>query len=162
MSSRTTASRASRGRWALICASLLLAGCASYELPPFPTSHPAHPQAPAAAEPARSRTLAYTPADVPSVRPVPPVAATPHDAHGSLSTAGTSPTVVGEGEVVATSPNASQVVVDHGPIEGFMEAMTMGYRVDPASLLADLKPGDKVRFTIDVERRAIIQIDKLP
>jgi Cu/Ag efflux protein CusF len=143
-------------------ASLLLAGCASYELPPFPTSHPAHPQAPAAAEPARSRTLAYTPADVPSVRPVPPVAATPHDAHGSPSTAGTSPTVVGEGEVVATSPNASQVVVDHGPIEGFMEAMTMGYRVDPASLLADLKPGDKVRFTIDVQRRAIIQIDKLP
>jgi Cu/Ag efflux protein CusF len=147
--------------WALMWASLLLAGCASYELPPFPISHPAHPQALAGAEPARSQTLAYTPADVPSVRPVPPVAATPHDAHGSPSTVGAS-TVVGEGEVVATAPKASQVVVDHGPIEGFMEAMTMGYRVDPVSLLADLEPGDRVRFTIDVQRRAIIQIDKLP
>jgi Cu/Ag efflux protein CusF len=43
-----------------------------------------------------------------------------------------------------------------------MEAMTMGYRVDPASLLAGLKAGDKVRFTIDVRRRAIVGIDKLP
>jgi Cu/Ag efflux protein CusF len=42
-----------------------------------------------------------------------------------------------------------------------MEAMTMGYRVDPVSLLAGLKQGDKVRFTIDVQRRAIIGIDKL-
>jgi Cu/Ag efflux protein CusF len=73
-----------------------------------------------------------------------------------------SPTVVGEGEVVSTVPNASQIVVDHGEIKGFMEAMTMGYRVDPASLLAGLKPGDRVRFTIDVGRRAIIELEKLP
>ena len=37
----------------------------------------------------------------------------------------------------------------------------MGYRVDPPSLLAGLKPGDQVRFTIDVERRAIVGIEKL-
>jgi Cu/Ag efflux protein CusF len=43
-----------------------------------------------------------------------------------------------------------------------MEAMTMGYRIDPPSLLANVKPGDKVRFTIDVERRAIIELEKLP
>jgi Cu/Ag efflux protein CusF len=42
-----------------------------------------------------------------------------------------------------------------------MEAMTMGYRIDPPSLLAGLKPGDQVRFTIDVGRRAIIGIEKL-
>jgi Cu/Ag efflux protein CusF len=59
-------------------------------------------------------------------------------------------------------PNASQIVVDHGEIKGFMEAMTMGYRVDPASLLAGLKQGDRVRFRIDVRRRAIIEIEKLP
>ena len=68
---------------------------------------------------------------------------------------------VGEGEVVATVPNASQIVVEHGEIKGFMEAMTMGYRVDPPSLLTDLKEGDKVRFTIDVQRRAIVEIEKL-
>ena len=83
-------------------------------------------------------------------------------AHGARPTeARSSPTVVGEGEVIATVPTASQIVVEHGEIEGFMEAMTMGYRVDPPSLLAGLKQGDKVRFTIDVQRRAIVGIEKL-
>ena len=152
---------AARANW-LIVASLLLTGCASYELAPLAASHPAHPAAPVAPEPAASQTLAYSRADIPSVQPVSPVTAAPHEGHGSRPTeAGSSPTVVGEGEVIATVPNASQIVVEHGEIKGFMEAMTMGYRVDPASLLAGLKQGDKVRFTIDVQRRAIIGIEKL-
>jgi Cu/Ag efflux protein CusF len=69
-------------------------------------------------------------------------------------------TVIGEGKVVATVPNASQLVVEHGEIKGFMEAMTMGYRVDPPSLLEGLKAGDKVRFTIDVSSKAIIKIER--
>jgi len=143
----------------LIVASLLLAGCAGYELAPLAADHPAHPEAPVAPEPAPSQTLAYSRADIPSVQPVSPA---PHEGHGSRpAEAGSSPTVVGEGEVIATVPNASQIVVEHGEIKGFMEAMTMGYRVDPASLLAGLKQGDKVRFTIDVQRRAIIGIEKL-
>jgi Cu/Ag efflux protein CusF len=146
----------------LMVGAVLLAGCASYELQPLATNHPAHPEAPVAPEPAPSQTLAYSRADIPAVQPVSPVAAVPHDGHGSRPT-GTepTPTVVGEGEVIATVPNASRIVVEHGEIRGFMEAMTMGYRVDPASLLAGLKPGDKVRFTIDVQRRAIVGIEKL-
>jgi Cu/Ag efflux protein CusF len=70
-------------------------------------------------------------------------------------------TAVGEGEVIAAVPNSGQIVLEHGEIKGFMEAMTMGYRIDPPSLLAKVKPGDKVRFTIDVERRAIIEIETL-
>lgn len=147
----------------LAAATLALAGCARYELGPLPASHPANSEAPVPPEPARSRTLAYARTDIPDIRPVPPVAATPHGGHGAPPAgARGSATVVGEGEVVATTPNAGQVVVDHGPIEGFMEAMTMGYRVDPVALLAGLKPGDKVRFTIDVQRRAIIELEKLP
>jgi len=146
----------------LIVASLLLSGCAGYELQPLAASHPAHPEATVAPERAPSRTLAYSRADIPSVQPVSPVTAAPHEGHGARPTeTGTSATVVGEGEIIATVPNASQIVVEHGEIQGFMEAMTMGYRVDPASLLSGLKQGDRVRFKIDVQRRAIIAIDKL-
>ena len=151
-----------RGHVVLVVASLLLAGCAAYQLEPLAGSHPANPEAPAAPERPRSQTLAYTPSDIPSTRPTTSVAAAPAPEHRSRPTRGTTPqTVVGEGEVVATVPNASQIVVEHGEITGFMEAMTMGYRIDPPSLLAGLKPGDQVRFTIDVERRAIVGIEKL-
>jgi Cu/Ag efflux protein CusF len=68
---------------------------------------------------------------------------------------------VGEGEVVATVPNAGQLVVDHEEIKGFMEAMTMGYRIDPPTLLEGLRPGDKIRFTIDVQRKAITAVEKV-
>jgi mono/diheme cytochrome c family protein len=69
--------------------------------------------------------------------------------------------VTGEGVVVALAPKKQQIVVEHGEIKGFMEAMTMGYRINPLSLLDRVKPGDKVRFTIDTDARAITKIDKL-
>ena len=69
--------------------------------------------------------------------------------------------VTGEGKVIAVVPSSNQLVVDHGEIQGFMEAMTMGYKVEPPALLKGLKPGDKVRFTLDTEKKAIIKIEKL-
>ena len=70
-------------------------------------------------------------------------------------------TVTGEGTVVALRPDRQQVVVEHGEIKDFMEAMTMGYKVAPASLLDSVKPGDKVRFTIDTAAKTITKIDRL-
>ena len=69
--------------------------------------------------------------------------------------------VTGEGTVVALRPEKQQIVLEHEEIKGFMEAMTMGYKTNPISLLTSVKPGDKVRFTIDTEARAITRIDKL-
>jgi Cu/Ag efflux protein CusF len=66
--------------------------------------------------------------------------------------------VTGEGKVIAVVPADQQLVVEHGEIKGFMEAMTIGYKVDPPSLLAKLKAGDNVRFTIDTQRKAIVKI----
>lgn len=67
--------------------------------------------------------------------------------------------VTGEGTVTAVTPRKQQIVLEHGEIKGFMEAMTMGYKVDPPSLLTRVKPGDKIRFTIDTEARAITKIE---
>ena len=69
--------------------------------------------------------------------------------------------VTGEGIVVALAPKKQQIVLEHGEIKDFMEAMTMGYKINPLSLLDKVKPGDKVRFTIDTDARAITKIDKL-
>jgi Cu/Ag efflux protein CusF len=70
-------------------------------------------------------------------------------------------TVVGEGKVIAVVPSSGQLVVDHGEIKGFMEAMTMGYRIDPPSLLEGLKAGDTIRFAINTQNKAIVKIEKL-
>lgn len=162
MDARMTPPGSRRGRAALIVGSLVLAGCASYQLAPLAVSHPAHPDAPTAPQRPPSRTLAYAPSDIPSVQPVSPMATAPGEEPGSRPTdAGSQQTVVGEGHVVATNPSSSQLVLDHEEIKGFMEAMTMGYRVDPPSLLAGLKPGDTVRFTIDIQKRTITQIERL-
>ena len=130
--------------------SLMLSGCAAYELQPLSMNHPANPQATAVPVRTVSKTLAYTRADIPSTQPVAD-AATPQ---------GKPHSVVADGKVITTVPNASQIVVEHGEIKGFMDAMTMGYRVDPPSLLDGLKSGDKVRFTIDVPKKAIVKIEK--
>lgn len=68
--------------------------------------------------------------------------------------------VTGEGTVIALRPEKQEVVLEHAEIKGFMEAMTMGYKANPSSLLSSVKPGDKVRFTIDTEARAITKIEK--
>jgi Cu/Ag efflux protein CusF len=42
-----------------------------------------------------------------------------------------------------------------------MAAMTMGYRIASLSLLDAVKPGDRVRFTIDTAARAITRIERM-
>ena len=101
------------------------------------------------------------PSDIEALRATPPGESQRAD-EARPGDARPSKTVVGEGEVISIVPTSGQVVVDHGEIKGFMDAMTMGYRTDPPSLLATVKPGDKIRFTIDVDRRAIVHIEKLP
>jgi Cu(I)/Ag(I) efflux system protein CusF len=140
---------------------LFLGGCAPYTLEPLTVNHPAHPQAAVAATPRPSQTLVYTAADLP--RSPGQVAAAAdqggHEAHhGSDVTA--EKTAVGEGKVIAVVPGSSQLVIEHGAIKDVMDAMTMGYPVEPASLLEGLKPGDKVRFAIDVKRKVIVKVEK--
>jgi Cu/Ag efflux protein CusF len=70
-------------------------------------------------------------------------------------------TVTGEGRILAVVAETQEVVIEHGEIKGFMDAMTMGYKVSANSLLKGVKSGDKVRFTIDTKKHAITKIEKL-
>jgi Cu/Ag efflux protein CusF len=79
----------------------------------------------------------------------------------SLKPKGVPKSVTGEGKVIALVPETQEIVVDHEEIKGFMDAMVMGYKVNPTALLKTVKPGDKVRFTIDTDKRAITKIEKL-
>lgn len=138
---------------------LMLTGCAAaYTPPPLTTAHPAHLDAMAAPEQAPSKTLAYGPSDLPSPQPAYAMAQSGrHEMHPSGHEG--QHTVVGEGTVVAVVPSSNQIVLDHGDITGFMDAMTMGYRVEPPTLLQGVKAGDEIRFTIDMQKKAIVKID---
>jgi len=151
----------------------ILAGCAAYEPPALTAEHPAHPEAMVVRDAPRSMTLAYRPSGKDSPRPVQMAQGMQHghegmkqnmgDMHGSAPAKphGHGELFKGEGKVVAVVPG-SQVVLDHKPIKGFMEeAMTMGYKVDPPSILEGLKAGDVVHFTIDAGKKAIVEIEKM-
>jgi Cu/Ag efflux protein CusF len=146
----------------------LLTGCAAaYQLPPLTVQHPAHPEAMAAPAQPPSNTLAYGPADRPAPQPARSTVqremprGMQHGMHGAQpSASASSHTVVGEGKVIAVVPSSSQIVVDHQAIPGFMDAMTMGYRIEPLSLLEGVQTGDTIRFTIDTQNKAIIKIEK--
>lgn len=48
------------------------------------------------------------------------------------------------GKVVSTDPSTGQITVNHEAIPGFMEAMTMPYRVKNPGILSDLHSGDVI------------------
>ena len=68
--------------------------------------------------------------------------------------------VTGGGKIIALAPQSSEVVIEHGAIKDFMDAMTMGYKVSSASLLRGLTPGNQVEFTLDTKQRVITKIQK--
>jgi Cu/Ag efflux protein CusF len=148
-------------RTSFVLSLLVCTGCgAVYTPPPLTTQHPAHPEATAAPEWPLSNTLAYTPSDIPSPRQA--VVTARRGAPGASPSAQQSAhTVVGEGKVIAVVPASHEIVLTHGEIKGFMDAMTMGYRVDPPSRLEGLQAGDAIRFTIDTHHKAIVNIEKL-
>ena len=65
---------------------------------------------------------------------------------------------VGDGIVVSVDPRRGRIVVDHQEIPGFMAPMVMNYLANPPMLLDGLKPGEKIRFTIDEDQRAIVRV----
>jgi protein SCO1 len=84
----------------------------------------------------------------------------------SVSTAGRADTAVGKrppaaqaqeyvlrGEVRKVEKEAREVTLKHEAIPGFMEAMTMPFRLENAATLEELHPGDQVEGKLRVERK---------
>ncbi len=69
--------------------------------------------------------------------------------------------VTGLGKIIAITTSTGELVLDHERLQGFMDAMTMGYKVSAPKLLDGLKPGDRVSFTLDTSRRVITKIEKV-
>jgi Cu/Ag efflux protein CusF len=61
----------------------------------------------------------------------------------------------GVGVITAIDPTTGSLTLDHEEIKGLMPAMEMMYRVDPRSLSAGLRAGDKIDFAVDAKTYTI-------
>jgi protein SCO1/2 len=52
------------------------------------------------------------------------------------------------GKVEAVNDSAGSLTVNGEKVEGWMDAMTMNYKVDDPSVLKKLKPGDQIMATV--------------
>ena len=57
------------------------------------------------------------------------------------------------GKVVSTNGAAGEVTLDHEAIPGFMEAMTMPYKLKDANVLSELHPGDMITADLVVSQQ---------
>ena len=89
------------------------------------------------------------------------------DSHSSHHAAPPTPqsAELSEGEITRWDPRTLRLTLKHGEIKNLeMPPMTMVFRVADASVVGDLKPGDKVRFRAEQVNGAyhVQQIEKAP
>ena len=93
-------------------------------------------------------------------------AADSHSSHHPAAAASTTPQAeLSEGEITRWDPRTLRLTLKHGEIKNLeMPPMTMVFRVADASVVGDLKPGDKVRFRAEQISGAyhVQRIDKAP
>ena len=93
-------------------------------------------------------------------------AADSHSSHHPAAAASTAPQAeLSEGEITRWDPRTLRLTLKHGEIKNLeMPPMTMVFRVADASVVGDLKPGDKVRFRAEQISGAyhVQRIDKAP
>ena len=93
-------------------------------------------------------------------------AADSHSSHHPAAAASTAPQAeLSEGEITRWDPRTLRLTLKHGEIKNLeMPPMTMVFRVEDASVVGDLKPGDKVRFRAEQISGAyhVQRIEKAP
>lgn len=73
---------------------------------------------------------------------------------GTSSTASSFKIYKLRGKVVSTAPATGEVTLNHEAIPGFMEAMTMPYKLKDANILSELHPGDVITADLLVSQNA--------
>jgi protein SCO1/2 len=58
------------------------------------------------------------------------------------------------GKIVSVDAAKGSVVLDHEAVPGFMEAMTMSYKLKDASVISELHPGDRITAKLLVHKTA--------
>ena len=58
------------------------------------------------------------------------------------------------GKIVSTNPATGEVTIDHQAIPGFMEAMTMPYKLRDTRIIGELHPGDLITADLFVSQSA--------
>ncbi|NYF80444.1 protein SCO1/2 [Granulicella arctica] len=71
---------------------------------------------------------------------------------GGSSTANSQKSFPVRGKILATDP--THVLLDHEAVPGFMDAMTMSYKLKDPSVVNELHPGDRITATILVDQDA--------
>lgn len=93
-------------------------------------------------------------------------AADSHSSHPPAAAASPAPQgELSEGEITRWDPRTLRLTLKHGEIKNLeMPPMTMVFRVADASVVGDLKPGDKVRFRAEQISGAyhVQRIEKAP
>jgi len=93
-------------------------------------------------------------------------AADSHSSHHPAAAASTTPQAeLSEGGITRWDPRTLRLTLKHGEIKNLeMPPMTMVFRVADASVVGDLKPGDKVRFRAEQISGAyhVQRIEKAP
>ena len=64
------------------------------------------------------------------------------------ATAGKKKALTFHGKVEAVDESASSLKVNGEKVEGWMDAMTMDYKVDKPAILKKVKPGDQIMATV--------------
>jgi Cu/Ag efflux protein CusF len=62
----------------------------------------------------------------------------------------------GEGQVLRVDAAGGRITIAHKDIPGFMQAMTMSFRVKDRKLLDQVKPGDEADFTLEVSSDSVV------
>ena len=66
------------------------------------------------------------------------------------------------GTVVSVELRSHQATIQHGAIPGFMDAMTMPYKVDKPDVFKKVKVGDQIKATVYEGDYTLYNVEVLP